>query len=230
MRWRAQKKDLLPTPIYFYLLWLLAIVYWECQTLSYLDNFHYKIHKIAAICLTSKSPKACWCVSFKLQPSHFGGFGPNRFSVGNLILFQDVGEILSSLNAAADSLQLALSKATEAVDIAGSINSTVDSVEEILPRQKGRIPRKLEDLILWTGYLILVSYILMQAVLLLCKCLCCQRKSSRNPAEQVKSSLKRPQFLPSSESFLPPLRPRHDEMRPRKKTPECCIFNFCSWQ
>ena len=149
---------------------------------------------------------------------------------------KDAWEIISSLHAAAASLQVAMKKTLETLDLSGSINSTVDSLEEILPRQKGRIPRKVEDLILWTVYLILVSYVLMQSVLLLSKWLCCccfRRREDPAAAESSqKSSMKRPPFLPSSDSFLPPLRPRpNDEMRPaRKKTPECCIFNFCSWQ
>ena len=144
---------------------------------------------------------------------------------------KDVTEITSSMNAAFGSLHMAISKVAGAVDMAGSLNSTVDSLEEILPRQKGRIPRKPEDLVLWIGYLIFVSYVLMQLVLRLSKWLCCHSRRRKEPKQEFseKASLKRPPFLPSSDSFLPPLRPHpHDETRPRKKTPECCIFNFCS--
>lgn len=177
----------------------------------------------------------CNCICSTRFPSNNGDHQYSSIPIAELSLTtKDVWEIISSLDAAAASLQLAMKKALETVDLSGSINSTVDSLEEILPRQKGRIPRKVEDLILWTVYLILVSYILMQSVLLLSKWLCCccfRRREDPAAAESSqKSSMKRPPFLPSSDSFLPPLRPRpSDEMRPaRKKTPECCIFNFCS--
>eukprot|EP00438_Fugacium_kawagutii_P025803 Skav200481 [mRNA] locus=scaffold450:47462:101178:+ [translate_table: standard] len=132
-------------------------------------------------------------------------------------------------SSAVDAFHFVMSKAT--ADLGGSINSTVDSLEQILPRQKGRLPRKVEDLVLWVAYLILVSYVLMQILWILSKwlCCCCWRRKEQVAAEAQKSSVKRPPFLPSSDSFLPPLRPRpHDEIRPRKRTPECCIFNFCS--
>ena len=84
----------------------------------------------------------------------------------------------------------------------------------------------LKDFFLSAFYLLLIFHLLSTLLLLLLKWLC----PCRAQPEQRPPVLKRPPFLPASDSYLPPLRPHPNEHRPqRKRTPECCIFsNFCS--